>query len=67
MEWISVKDRMPNEHQVVLCFGFSGEDDLDLCHKDYDLGQIDNIAGLQMFGLSNGTATHWMPLPEPPK
>lgn len=61
MEWISVKDRMPEKHVMVI------------------LANSDRVAPgyLEQFGLffvvlgGNdrilGQATHWMPLPPPPK
>jgi hypothetical protein len=62
MEWISVKDRLPNNNQWVLAF--NGNDMCvcwtDISHHDY----------LFMFGLSHRSqfqnVTHWMPLPELP-
>ena len=57
-EWISVKDRMPEEGVDVLVYG-------EICH---------NKKGIEVDFVKNGDfvacdedVTHWMPLPEPPK
>lgn len=59
-EWISVKDRLPEDNAVVLCkcragiyevlmwIGGSWYHDTNHCYM-------------------KGFVTHWMPLPEPPK
>ena len=62
MEWISVNDRLPGEHTLViiatnvkgtsLCFHENG-----IWRYAYNSGFIDQAL----------TITHWMPLPEPPK
>lgn len=59
-EWISVKDRLPEKkHEVYLC-------SLDSC-----LFQGSQYIDIRLFDSDgkwrNGTVTHWMPLPEPPK
>lgn len=69
MEWISVKDRLPEEHTDVLCrvpsvinqYGSlmvtaSYNKEL-LCWIDYMGNEMMNAVTL---------VTHWMPLPEPP-
>lgn len=61
MEWISVRDRLPEPGQRVIATNgtVSGEAYLGDCWKRY-------------YGVGWQTAfdlpvTHWMPLPEPPK
>ena len=60
MEWISVKDRLSEPHEAVICY-FKFEPDSP------------NVIG-ENVRLSSGRwlsedskVTHWMPLPEPPK
>ena len=56
-QWISVKDRLPDEGKYVLVWesqGFAYCDEM--------------ICGIWNIGANNGAIiTHWMPLPEPPK
>lgn len=57
MEWISVKDRLPEADKTVLVY----EDD-DMCFAYY--------SKMYKCWVSYGIAcepTHWMPLSEPPK
>ncbi len=62
-EWISVKDRLPNEGQEVLCYGGGNLMNVyiyldDDCWEDeYGYWETAESEGI----------THWMPLPEPPK
>lgn len=62
-KWISVKDKMPENCQECLTYGydnffrFSG---FYIDRYQTDKGWI--IAD----GYSRNTVTHWMPLPEPP-
>ena len=61
MEWISVKDRLPEKEDEVLAYEFHG--DINIAY----------IRGNEWRNLESGWAmdkthvTHWMPLPEPPK
>jgi hypothetical protein len=67
MEWISVKDRLP---EVILyeggkswnCVLVYGKDNFD-CGSDI---QVVSVPWLLGKGSMDGI-THWMPLPEPPK
>jgi hypothetical protein len=64
-EWISVKDRLPDEDEDVLAFGYYHETFQTLiCHYRSDFkGQwFTSVAGQQVYEV-----THWMPLPQPPK
>lgn len=54
-EWISVKDRLPEAHTVVLVHYTDGR----ICTADY----IDEYLKF----ITSSTITHWMPLPEPPE
>lgn len=55
-EWISVKDRLPEEKTRVLVF---------VPHSSIKI-DTDRIVG-RIWVRWNGHITHWMPLPEPPK
>lgn len=65
-EWISVKDRLPNDYQAVIVSD-GGEPEFAIFYKYYygygptfvtpDCYEEEIIEGI----------THWMPLPEPPK
>ena len=65
MEWISVKDRMPNMKDIVLVY--------DTFLECVSIGYISEFLGERTvwiidYGESvSDTVTHWMPLPEPPK
>ncbi len=60
MEWISVKDRLPEEGERVIAFCSDGI--IRLNRLEY--GNFPIILGK---GCSHIGTTHWMPLPEPPK
>lgn len=59
-EWISVKDRLPEKR----CETY-------LCSLDSCLFPGSQYVDIRIFGNDgkwrNGTVTHWMPLPKPPK
>ena len=66
MEWISIKDRLPEDNQWIV-FCVSGCDE-SLC------GCYDSVFKKEFFvGLvskdsySMDNITHWIPLPEPPE
>ena len=58
MEWISVKDRLPDDEENVLAFVF-GEAEV-CCLKN-------GVWRNEWMKFYDGDITHWMPLPEPPK
>ncbi len=61
-KWISVKDRLPEHGDVVLCWHKA---------KDYPIVlQFDKRSGFWLddqWDYGMGLITHWMPLPEAPK
>lgn len=61
-EWISVKDRLPEKDQDVLCYSNKNGGYKFFGYRGY-------ISGEWMEGgvLHIGDVTHWMPLPKPPK
>ena len=64
-EWISVKDRLPEEGETVLVFGYWHEKFQPLmCYlSPHRKGEwFTTVAGQHVY-----TVTHWMPLPQPPK
>ncbi len=59
-EWISVKDRLPEDNKEVLIY----------CGSYHELGwyESDNKSWRSDFlGCCTDDITHWMPLPQPPK
>ena len=65
-EWISVKDRLPEQlKEVLICFDGYGKKSVSTAtYRNYFYGKewLSN-----MMSLSVDSVTHWMPLPEPPK
>lgn len=61
-KWISVKDKLPENKQVVLVFNTYGEMAVCECKKDYQYFFILLDTSLQIRDV-----THWIDLPEPPK
>lgn len=59
MEWISVKDRLPEKRKDVLCC-FNG------IRKMVEISWMDSTRCF-LYEDIYGKVTHWMPLPEPPK
>jgi len=62
MEWISVKDKLPNKNELVLCrvndFG-----------NEFTCIGEHSVTGAFWFQFSYQSldkVTHWMPLPKPP-
>ena len=63
MEWISVKDRLPEVSEDILAWGPEGDVELGfLSQVDIDNGHPENGGWCDFYF----TVTHWMPLPEPP-
>lgn len=56
-QWISVKDRLPNENTRVLVYAKQG------CYINLRVDYICN-GGMWFYSMM---VTHWMPLPELPK
>lgn len=70
-EWISVEERMPEECKAVLCFA-GNKIVLAFMEKTEDCGEYvpvfwDLVAYDRDDTYDEVCATHWMPLPEPPK
>lgn len=59
-KWISVEERLPEDGTFALFhYAKNGENTMDVgCYYDYGMFMVDG---------HSVNATHWMPLPEPPK
>lgn len=67
MEWISVKDRLPDEGQFVIMY-FARQNGYNI--GDYKLANTWQGKKLKFVPFNSwwdDAVTHWMPLPEPPK
>lgn len=62
MEWISVKDRLPEKRKDVLCLF---QDNTRIRNR-IEISWVDSV-GCFLYEAIYGEVTHWMPLPEPPK
>lgn len=60
MEWISVKERLPDEVDTYLVYGRYGIE-FALYYGDGEWLTCEDLTNITRF------VTHWMPLPEPPK
>jgi hypothetical protein len=60
-EWISVKDRLPENDQRVLCFNYNGE------YKVLRWNYIDWMWNSGIEWLKENYVLYWMPLPPAPK
>ena len=67
-EWISVKDRLPEEGAYVLCVlkGFNYGGKIQVC-KFVPADKFKDKPYFEHFRNGFPSVTHWMPLPEPPK
>ena len=61
MEWISVKDKMPQPDKYVLGYCSYGEDNYEVVCWSSRYNEFHHGLGYSM------PVSHWMPLPEPPK
>ena len=71
MDWISVKDRLPNCNGCYLVWRphfFGGEIGMPaICYFDGQNTWHDSYGVDFICVLNNKDVTYWMPLPEPPK
>ena len=67
-EWISVKDRLPEEGEYVLCVlkGFNYGGKIQVC-KFVPANKFKDKPYFEHFRNGFPSVTHWMPLPQPPK
>lgn len=67
MEWISVKDRLPETNCDVLVAKQNGRVFQMSYHAPFDSGKrIFQWWGFSKWVDQHSQVTHWMPLPEPP-
>lgn len=63
-EWISVKERLPEKCEDVLCLSNKYGGHIFCGYRGFTSGAwMEKENG----SLHTGDVTHWMPLPEPPK
>ena len=58
MEWINVKDRLPEHEEIILVYTYTGIDIFQFLENQfyhYENGYV-----------QNDVVTHWQPLPNPP-
>jgi len=68
MEWISVKDRLPETNMSVLVAKHNGRVFQMSYHRPFDSGmRIFQWWGFGKWLDQHSQVTHWMPLPAPPK
>jgi hypothetical protein len=71
MEWISVKDRLPEIEQEVLAYGELVDGDkkvypyMAVCHI-YSITKYATFQNIEWRYGGNDGITHWMPLPPKP-
>lgn len=66
MDWISIKDRLPNPGERVLAYAI---DDDKLPYLDCNYFEAAHYSGQWYENVDSCCihVTHWMPLPEPPR
>ena len=66
-EWIPVTERLPEQDELVLCVGKKGGMFLGEIHSFLVGGKRNEVFCYVPNSRGGRYATHWMPLPEPPK
>jgi hypothetical protein len=70
VDWISVKDRLPEKNQFVLTYNNSGNgyhpQDVQRFYDTY-ISNNETKERSPIFSELSIGVTHWMPLPKPPK
>lgn len=71
MEWISVKEKLPEyksgAYQIVIVSGIEDGQRYVYYAEIYTHGKTETAEGIfSVPGWSTMNVTHWMPLPEPP-
>lgn len=66
MEWVSVKDRLPEKSCQCLCAGrWTGIGTIRMLRFDIKSKKFYGFNGRVEYGVSN--VTHWIEVPEPPE
>lgn len=63
-EWISVKNRLPDEYSTIIIYGRFTR---DCPNKVYEASFNPKSRKFHCAGIISKNVTHWMPLPSPPK
>jgi hypothetical protein len=63
-EWINVKDELPDEYVDVIIYYCKDWNAKQTWHVDMGYRSFDDFI---LTDVGHVSATHWMPLPEPPK
>ena len=66
-QWIPVTERLPEQDELVLCVGKKGGMFLGEIHSFLVGGKRNEVFCYVPNSRGGRYATHWMPLPEPPK
>lgn len=73
MEWISVKDKLPDHKEIVLCIGDGHRASMAEYQQGYKRHQgmfaryVDQVPEDRILLIYYNKVTHWMPLPNPPQ
>lgn len=69
MEWISVKDRLPNDGEDILCwYEYFRYGNYNCMYQTYGIGyQYNGHWGGEVSKGVKAKVLAWMPLPEPPE
>ena len=68
MEWISVKERMPDRaYNVIVCIQDNSSGNRHVGEGYYSHTSREWVLGDIVVSFYYQTLTHWMPLPKPPK
>ncbi len=66
MEWISVKDRLPEQLKCYLIYSFDWDDSTCIPYIAWSFYNSDGKWVDSIDRSFHNYVTHWMPLPEPP-
>jgi hypothetical protein len=64
--WISVEDELPEDGQIVLCFGIGKIASMSMYGDGIFVRYIDHIPSDRNITIYYDKVSHWQPLPKPP-
>jgi len=71
MDWISIKDQVPEDGAIVITYFGELNNPIEIARYKNLKGTEDEVFGHNCFinksGWLTDDVTHWMPLPDPPK